>query len=1022
MVRVSLLAVVVCLLCLPLSAGGSRVRADGRSPATATAGQLLISEFRLRGPGGVTDEYIEVFNTTGAAHTVAAASGSGYGIAASDGLTRCTIPNGTVIPDGGHFLCANSAGYSLSGYPSGSATTATPDATFTLDIPDNAGIALFNNSTGGAAYAAANRLDAAGSSSEPNAIYREGAGYGPVSAVGLQFAILRKTNGMCADATCGGMLGGAPAIAAAALADTNDNAADFIFVDTLAFSVGMAPHLGAPGPQNLGSPRTLSHSGGLVSDRMNACVSRDRSPNRVRDLTPGPAATSSLGTMEFRVRWTNNSGVDLTRLRFRIIDLTTGHPASGIADLRLLSVANVDVTLDSDYPCGSAPTTSVASGMQIETPPAQDIGGGYNSSLADTEVTPTSRLVNGVTTRVAIKVGVQQAGFARFCVVPETVPAVTAFPWCYIGSTDGPPVQTAANDFDFDRIADIPMYDNTTGQWRILRSSGGFATETDLASGPGVVPVPGDYDGDGRYDIATYFRRPGHWGIATSSSGYTRFIQADLGGPTCTPMPGDYDGDGATDIAVSCPGGWTFLTSASGFTRTVSFIFESIGWTPVPGQDFDGDGVSDVTFYNENAGVWYYFTSTSHFSTFFSYEWGGHGFTLVPGDYDGDGRADFGVYARATGDWYVLLSGGSTPYTTAAHANWGGPGFIPVAADYDGDRRIDLGVYQAATNQLIVLKSIASYTTTVTIPLGSTGVRPLSSAVQPASMRELKASDWDGEGLSELTVYNGSSGVWSTLYPSDNSGVTRAWGGSGYAAVPGDYDGDGRVDYGAYQAATGQWTVLLSGDSFTTSLTRSAGGAGWVPVPGDYDGDGKTDLVVYNVATGQWFGLKSSSNYTTTVNVSWGGAGYTATPGDFDGDGRIDLAVYQTATGNWAVLKSSTNYTTSITGNFGGAGYAPVPADFDGDGLTDFAVYQTATGVWTWLKSSSGNASGFTIAYGGAGYAPVAGDWDGDGSADVGVYNAASGLWSILLSNGNYRFSLARTWGGAGDAPVPTFP
>ena len=64
------------------------------------AGSLVISEYRLTGPNGFADEFIEIYNDSGADHTVAAISGTGYAIAASDGIVRCTIPNGTVIPAG----------------------------------------------------------------------------------------------------------------------------------------------------------------------------------------------------------------------------------------------------------------------------------------------------------------------------------------------------------------------------------------------------------------------------------------------------------------------------------------------------------------------------------------------------------------------------------------------------------------------------------------------------------------------------------------------------------------------------------------------------------------------------------------------------------------------------------------------------------------------------------------------------------------------------------------------------------
>ena len=112
---------------------------------------MIISEFRVHGLNE-KDEFIEFYNASGADHTVVALSGTGYGIAASDGVTRCSIPNGTIVPHRGHFLCVNSVGYSLGSYPAGNGTTATGDATYTTDIPGNAGIAIFNNNTGGGSY------------------------------------------------------------------------------------------------------------------------------------------------------------------------------------------------------------------------------------------------------------------------------------------------------------------------------------------------------------------------------------------------------------------------------------------------------------------------------------------------------------------------------------------------------------------------------------------------------------------------------------------------------------------------------------------------------------------------------------------------------------------------------------------------------------------------------------------------------------------------------------------------------
>src|SRR5262245_48991522 len=120
---------------------------------------LIISEFRVRGPNGHNDEFIEIYNNSDAPHTVASPTGVGYAIAASDGVARAVITNGTVIPARGHWLAVNSVGYSLASYPAGNGTTATGNATYTIDIPDNAGIALFNTNVA-ANFTLANRLDA----------------------------------------------------------------------------------------------------------------------------------------------------------------------------------------------------------------------------------------------------------------------------------------------------------------------------------------------------------------------------------------------------------------------------------------------------------------------------------------------------------------------------------------------------------------------------------------------------------------------------------------------------------------------------------------------------------------------------------------------------------------------------------------------------------------------------------------------------------------------------------------------
>jgi hypothetical protein len=381
--------------------------------SVASAGELIISEFRVRGPNGANDEFIEIYNASGADHTVAAGSGSGYGVAASDGTTRCSIPNGTVIPNRGHYLCVNSVGYSLASYPAGNGTTATGDATYTTDIPDNAGIALFNNNSGGASYSLANRLDAVGSTSEANTVYKEGTGYPALTPFSIDYAFYRDNCGKSGSITTFG------ACTIDTPKDTNNNAADFVFVDTNGTSAGAGQRLGAPGPENLSSP--IQRNASFATNLLDTCAAAASPPNRVRDFTSDPANNSTFGTLDIRRTIVNNTGANVTRLRFRVIDLTTFPAPSGIADLRPRTSTAVVVTVDRP-PCGSGTSNVTVQGTTLEQPPSQPNGGGFNSSMSAGTVTLGTPLANGASVDVRFLLGIQQTGSFKFYINVEALP------------------------------------------------------------------------------------------------------------------------------------------------------------------------------------------------------------------------------------------------------------------------------------------------------------------------------------------------------------------------------------------------------------------------------------------------------------------------------------------------------------------------------------------------------------------------------------------------------------------------
>jgi hypothetical protein len=448
----------------------------GYSVINAPATPLLISEFRLRGPGidGVVpsaddddDEFVEIYNNSDSPVTINAFDGSaGFALAASDGITRFTIPNGTVIPARGHYLGVNSVGYSLGSYPAAttpetgdsagalgapthtsavapsakskvkakaapvvnvqrgvrtkSATaapgddevpgpnSATGDVTYTTQIADNVGIALFNTANP-VNFSAATRLDAVGSTSELNTLFKEGAGYPAIVPFSIEYSFYRD---MCGKGGSTSVLGGCPN--GGFLSDTGENGADFIFVDTSGTNAGAGQHLGAPGPENLTSPvqRNSLMPGSLIFP----CVSSAAPPNRVRDFTSDPPNNSTFGTLSIRRRITNNTGSNVTRLRFRVIDISTFLAPPGIADLRVRTSSLIVVA----NPCTSLPTA--IQGTTLEDPPTQNNGGGFNSSLSASTVTLATPIPPGGTYDFHFLLGIQQTGSFKFYVNIEVLP------------------------------------------------------------------------------------------------------------------------------------------------------------------------------------------------------------------------------------------------------------------------------------------------------------------------------------------------------------------------------------------------------------------------------------------------------------------------------------------------------------------------------------------------------------------------------------------------------------------------
>jgi len=371
-------------------------------PVAADAAEVLIAEFRFRGKAGVADEYITLYNNTDSPLTISTTDGStGWALVGADGAIRATILNGTVIRARGWYLITNNGtgGFSLASFPAGAGTTVgSGDRQYSTEIPSsgvNAGVALFRSST---TFNLTTRVDAVGYTSV-GPLYREGTGMttgGAEQVVNLQQAYTRD------------MTTGVPK-------DTDDNKADFRTVDTNGTLTGNGQRVGMPSPRSNLSPirRTQIAVSAIPSV---ATVVRD---NRSTDWTiPGVGTVNwPSGVLHVTKRFTNNTGQAVTRLRVRVVDMTTFPENSGTADLR---------PIDATGTVTNSSGTVVASGLRpmlLELPTQQLNGGGINSTLTlDTTALPGGNLGVGASVNVHIRIGVAQVGAYRFFILIEALP------------------------------------------------------------------------------------------------------------------------------------------------------------------------------------------------------------------------------------------------------------------------------------------------------------------------------------------------------------------------------------------------------------------------------------------------------------------------------------------------------------------------------------------------------------------------------------------------------------------------
>jgi hypothetical protein len=398
----------------------------------------MISRFRENGPAGPQDEFVEIYNPSPLPHTVASGNcnGGGYGVYASAGngtasntaTMVCYIPNGTVIPAGGYYLCTGVT-YSLNnlGLNGGAAgATATGDApigcggTCGTNIPDDAGLVLINK-----AAPTVTTPDNFGLVEFGEVIYdKVGFGpYGPAAPApgypalaptyceGGAAGCLKPVGDASTGAACTNPSGQFPVFPASPACyglagqyeflrrqttfsatdgtihqDTNNNGNDFILVapnpamnmgQTITGVAGVTGVLGAAGPYNRQAPPDmpavkLTRSPFDGADQLGP---RNLERRFIPDPTIADPANNPLGTLILRVKFTNNSGLPINGIRFSVDNLST-LCGPQVAAPTLASVATGDArNLSSTPGCGTGSFTAIFKALNSTAETLVDGGG-----------------------------------------------------------------------------------------------------------------------------------------------------------------------------------------------------------------------------------------------------------------------------------------------------------------------------------------------------------------------------------------------------------------------------------------------------------------------------------------------------------------------------------------------------------------------------------------------------------------------------------------------------------------------
>lgn len=315
---------------------------------------------------------------------------------------------------------------------------------------------------------------------------------------------------------------------------------------------------------------------------------------------------------------------------------------------------------------------------------------------------------------------------------------------------------------------------------------------------------------------------------------------------------GDFNGDGISDLVFFNPenGSWKaaegrrgggfnykiYGNKFQGYAGEDRIVFFQSGLT----GDFNGDGRADIVMYTpENREFWI----AQHDGRVFQFRNFGRLLAmqvdpaksdLFPGDFDGNGLSDALFFNEPTGEWLLALNKNGSSFEYRIVAR-------QFRHLYRNDYAPDATLNSAAT---------------------------ADNETQDRSKVHFLNGDFNADGRSDVSFYDARNGHW--------------WVGENHP----DTNTVFRLHWKIYRVFTAPEQALFARERFT----------------GDFNGDGFSDFLLFDRNDGRWI-LGETGDETITFRI-WSTAPQHKEitrwlQGDFNGDGRTDVGFFSTSDNNF---------------------------------------------------------------------------------------------------------------------------